>query len=509
MTIRLVYTAIFWINAFPRKQGVSDTMSLRLIVNGRHTNMKHAQYQFGQCFQMHEKSKNDNSERTLDKLYAGPLVNDHGGFCAINLKTGREIKRTRATIIPTTPAIIARVHWLAAQDKMQKGLQFCDQDGEIVAIQDLDYPDNDAIANDGDEDDTSDSDTDFIIDDDDTGSNSDSSSAHLNSERFDNYYDAIQNDSGDDYGADTSDGEDSNSSQEEESDAPVITTESEQYYTDNDVDEADDDDTPPPLTNGYDSDSDDEFDDGDEETEEVAENEKVLENEEVGVNNEEPPQRHAAKYIHPVTGERQIRYTRGWAGAMAALEHVDSIRQFTSGHATKNGLIDYIQKDSDDHQTFYKFVNHMLFTQYGIKKGLEIFEQEGEAAVLKELQQMHDLEVVEPLDPLLVTAEMKEKALNYLMFLKRKRSGVVKGQGCADGRKQKAYVKKEDAAAPTVSLPALFLSCLQDAIEHRVVATTDIPGAFLQTDQPEDDEVIIRFDGPMVEALAQIDPTVY
>ena len=39
--------------------------------------------------------------------------------------------------------------------------------------------------------------------------------------------------------------------------------------------------------------------------------------------------------------------------------------------------------------------------------------------------------------------------------------------------------------------------------------TADIPGAFLQTDQPEDDKVIIRFDGPMMEALAKIDPAIY
>ena len=53
------------------------------------------------------------------------------------------------------------------------------------------------------------------------------------------------------------------------------------------------------------------------------------------------------------------------------------------------------------------------------------------------------------------------------MFLKRKKSGVVKGRGCADGRKQREYVKKEDAASPTVSVPALVLSTLQDAIEER------------------------------------------
>ena len=36
-----------------------------------------------------------------------------------------------------------------------------------------------------------------------------------------------------------------------------------------------------------------------------------------------------------------------------------------------------------------------------------------------------------------------------------------------------------------------------------------MPGAFLQTDQPIDDKVIIRFEGPMVDALLEIDPAAY
>ena len=32
---------------------------------------------------------------------------------------------------------------------------------------------------------------------------------------------------------------------------------------------------------------------------------------------------------------------------------------------------------------------------------------------------------------------------------------------------------------------------------------------FFQTDQPKDDEAIIKFVGPMMEALTQIDPAIY
>ena len=121
----------------------------------------------------------------------------------------------------------------------------------------------------------------------------------------------------------------------------------------------------------------------------------------------------------------------------------------------------------------------MLLTQYWIEKGLEVFKTEGIDAVLKELKQMHALEVIDPLHPSKVTNDMRAKVLNYLMFLTRKRTGTVKGRGCADGYKHKAYVKKEDAAAPIVVLQALLLSCLQDSTEGRKVATCNIPGACL------------------------------
>ena len=47
---------------------------------------------------------------------------------------------------------------------------------------------------------------------------------------------------------------------------------------------------------------------------------------------------------------------------------------------------------------------------------------------------MLDRDCVRMLFPREVTAEVKDKALHYLMFLKRKRSGIVKGRGVVDGR---------------------------------------------------------------------------
>ena len=128
----------------------------------------------------------------------------------------------------------------------------------------------------------------------------------------------------------------------------------------------------------------------------------------------------------------------------------------------------------------------------------------GVHAVKAELQQLHDLKVMEakPLSP-----SQKREALGYLMFLKRKRSGKVKARGCADGRPQRAYIPQEDAWAPTVSTEAVFMMAVIDAMENRMVAVVDIPGAFMQADM--DPGVYMRIDGAMAEMLMEIDYDMY
>ena len=149
-----------------------------------------------------------------------------------------------------------------------------------------------------------------------------------------------------------------------------------------------------------------------------------------------------------------------------------------------------------------------LLTQYHVSKGVKVFGQDGIDAVLAELQQLHDRMVMDPTNPTEMSAEEKKAALQYLMFLKRKRCGRIKGRGCADGRKQRSNTNKDDVSAPTVATEALLLTCLVDAMEERDVATVDIPGAFMQADM-EGDDVHMKLEGKMVHLLAQIDPKLY
>jgi hypothetical protein len=149
----------------------------------------------------------------------------------------------------------------------------------------------------------------------------------------------------------------------------------------------------------------------------------------------------------------------------------------------------------------------IIFTQYALKQGIKKFGEGGKAAVLVELQHLYDRKVMRPVDKYDLTQEERKGALRYLMFLKEKRCGTIKGCGCADGRKQRETMTKEETSSPTVATQALILTCVIDAIEGRDVATCDIPGAFMQSDMKG--KVVMKLEGVMAEVILKIDPKLY
>ena len=152
-------------------------------------------------------------------------------------------------------------------------------------------------------------------------------------------------------------------------------------------------------------------------------------------------------------------------------------------------------------------LRHTVLTQYTLKKGLQVFGPPGVEAVYKELQQLHERKLGEPRDASTLSPTQKRNALGYLMFLKQKRTGQIKGRGCANGRKQRLHTPKDGASSPTVATESVLLSCVIDAKERRDVATVDIPGAFMQGDQ--DETVHMRLEGTLAELLTKCDPKLY
>ena len=95
------------------------------------------------------------------------------------------------------------------------------------------------------------------------------------------------------------------------------------------------------------------------------------------------------------------------------------------------------------------------------------------------------------------------------MFLKLKSDEVkIQGRGCAGGRKQRDWISKEDTLLPTVSTEGIMLLFIIDAMKGWEVATKDIQGSFLQTNNDKGD-IHIKLKGVMVTLLEDIDPEEY
>ena len=137
-----------------------------------------------------------------------------------------------------------------------------------------------------------------------------------------------------------------------------------------------------------------------------------------------------------------------------------------------------------------------------------MFGEEGLKAVEREMMQLHIQKVMSPRQKHDLTNDEIKRCFNYLMFLKQKQSGDVKGRKCANGQKQRLWTRPKDATLPTAAQESVFITSAIDAKEGREVAVSNLPGAFMQTDM--DNKIVhIKFQGAMADLLIKIAPKVY
>jgi hypothetical protein len=105
-----------------------------------------------------------------------------------------------------------------------------------------------------------------------------------------------------------------------------------------------------------------------------------------------------------------------------------------------------------DYSHMYATLEGIAMTQHTINPGLKMFSEAGTNAVLQELKQLHDRKVVEPKTFHDLPWKERRDSLRYPMFLKEKRYSLIKGRSCADRRKQRDYLTKEETSPPPPSL---------------------------------------------------------
>ena len=113
-----------------------------------------------------------------------------------------------------------------------------------------------------------------------------------------------------------------------------------------------------------------------------------------------------------------------------------------------------------------------------------LFGAKADAAVQKELIQIHVMDTYEPVHKTDLTIEDRKKALASLMFITKKRNGDIKARKVADRSKQRTYdgYDKSDGSSPTVATDSILLTGVIYDYELQAIAILDIANAFLHAE---------------------------
>ena len=77
----MVYNTIYWINAVPAMDGVSETQGSSTIVTGNIPNCKtHCDLEFGSYCQVNRETNNTMNSHTFGALTMRPMGNGQGGY---------------------------------------------------------------------------------------------------------------------------------------------------------------------------------------------------------------------------------------------------------------------------------------------------------------------------------------------------------------------------------------------------------------------------------------------
>ena len=154
-------------------------------------------------------------------------------------------------------------------------------------------------------------------------------------------------------------------------------------------------------------------------------------------------------------------------------------------HFVTNGKTRKMSREEMSQRTYMQMVTDIIFTQMSANKGFKKYGQPAIAAIIKDFTQLNNgavpgKPVVKPVNVSTLTPLEKHKALPAVNLIKEKFGGKLKGRICADGSRQRKYLKEDESvASPTAVLESLIMTLLIDTYEGRDTGIFDIPGAFL------------------------------
>ena len=500
LLVHLVKAAVFWLNAFPHRDGISD-QSPRYIMTGQTLNFqRHARLELGAYVQTHEEHDNSMGPRTLGAICLGPTGNQQGGHWFLSLTSGARIIRHRWTSLPAPREVIRRVNSMGKHQGMPSTLTFANRVGTEIrdAVRDL----YDNASDDGSE---------FDGDDDSYSAVSQDDSSYRSSDYSDEAGSMADDDDDSVDDRSSSDDDDDNDDNDDDPHNIIHMDPNDDPTSDDDNDDPTSDDESVISRHTEDDDDDHSVASNTTGVDEPPGSTEHLVSETTGVD-KQPVDNPAVEVDRTgvddssVTSEPQQpteeeKFAEAVAAGQADAVKSNTVRPTRNKKKNLDPAFVYLDSVRQSGPQLFAF----LTEQMSAKRGLKQFGKRGADAIMDELRQLVYRNVMRGVKRSDMSREETKSALQYLMFLKEKRSGKIKGRGCADGRKQRLYKGKDETSSPTVFIESLFLSSMIDAHEHRKVMTLDIPGAFMQTDI--DETIHIRLDGPLADLLIKVDPS--
>ena len=457
--------SIYRRNSLPAANGVSQTLSPETLITG----LPPPDYNeliklnFGDYVQTYEgETSSTNKSRHIGAIALFPSPSGHGSWYFMSLLTGKKIHRNSWTLLPATEDVIQRVNQLAkdqGQPPVDANFKYEWNAGEIV-----DY------GNEGAED--------------------------ASNEELEESNENVTMEVGDPVVIET---ENNNETEDEIEDNDQMNVFQNENDENEDVSEMNDEGT--------------EIEGNDEvhaplETENNDNLDQVVEE---NANTQESD-------VEGADGDNRMELRRGRRVDYASLHRTGTSHMQINGAKQFMKKVKRIDKELRKKRIVIKDMFKKVATvtmahikaaskheQVSMKEGIRRYGESAIRAVLKEYAQLDNKRIFRAVKASALTIYQKREALNLLTLVKFKRNGTVKGRACADGRKQRMYVSKDDSTSPAVQLESILMSLMIDALERRDVATCDIVGAYLFAEM--DEFVLIRLTGESVKIMCEINPT--
>ena len=140
--------------------------------------------------------------------------------------------------------------------------------------------------------------------------------------------------------------------------------------------------------------------------------------------------------------------------------------------------------------------------QVNVEEGIRRYGERAVQAIFNKYAQLDNKDTFSPEDESRLIMEQKRETLKLITILKERRCVKVKDRACADSKKQRRYISKEEASSPMIQMESLFLSLLINAKEGRDIATADVVGVYLLTEM--EDNTLVKLTGESVDIMCKV-----